>query len=175
MLYHAYEMMRAMIVPYRAYAVWGKEMFRHPLNPMKDNVFLSSVAAMCDVFETTTRTYDKPEWNLDKPEIAPDCFAKVKIKNVLHKPFCDLLHFKRIHKNLTNRQDPKVLVIAPMSGHYATLLRGTVQDLLPQHDVYITDWQDARMVPLLQGRFGVDEFIEYLMNLFSILGKMFTL
>ena len=161
MLYYAYEMMRQMVVPYRAMAIWGRDALHNEHNPMRDNIFISSAAAFCDVFESSTRTYTKPEWNLEKPEVSQGEFATLKIKNILTKPFCDLLHFKRKHKILETRHDPKVLVIAPMSGHYATLLRGTVQDLLPEHDVYITDWRDARIVPLSSGKFGIDDFIDF--------------
>jgi poly(3-hydroxybutyrate) depolymerase len=88
---------------------------------------------------------------------------------VLEKPFCSLLHFKRELKKKP-RKDPQVLIVAPMSGHYATLLRGTVEALLPHHDVYITDWHDARQVPLAKGRFNLDDYIAYLIEFMSLLG-----
>jgi poly(3-hydroxybutyrate) depolymerase len=87
-------------------------------------------------------------------------------ETIVTKPFCHLTHFKRD----TKRKDPRVLVVAPMSGHYATLLRGTVEALLPHHDVYVTDWLDARMVPIKEGRFNLDDFITYLREFMSLLG-----
>ncbi|MEM6603598.1 MAG: polyhydroxyalkanoate depolymerase, partial [Pseudomonadota bacterium] len=119
------------------------------MNPVKESMTMSSLAALCDLFEATTRRYDKPAWNLKNTEIADGEFARVVVKNKRTKPFCDLLHFKRNHNLLKNRKDPKVLILAPMAGHHATLLRGTVEALIPDHDVYITDWRDARIVPLM--------------------------
>jgi poly(3-hydroxybutyrate) depolymerase len=81
---------------------------------------------------------------------------------VLRKPFCDLLRFKRRSTLAQARNDPKVLILAPMSGHFATLLRGTVEAMLPEHDVYITDWVDARNVPVSDGRFDLDDYIDYI-------------
>lgn len=171
MLYQTYEMMRAMLAPYRTCAILGKSLLKHPMNPMRNSLLATSTAAMYDVFESATRRYDKPEWNLERPEIEEGVFAKLRIKNILSKPFGDLLHFHRTHKILSKRKDPKVLIVAPMSGHYATLLRGTVQDLIHDHDVYITDWRDARIVPALQGKFGLEDFISYVMDFIRHLGE----
>ncbi len=88
----------------------------------------------------------------------------------LSKPFCNLLHFQRDENVLGKRHDPKVLIVAPMSGHYASLLRGTVKAMLPEHDVYITDWADAREVPLIEGRFDLDDFIDYLIEFTQFVG-----
>ena len=82
------------------------------------------------------------------------------------KPFCKLLHFKRHIRN----SDPRVLIVAPMSGHHATLLRGTVESMLPDHDVYITDWVDAKIVPLSQGKFDLEDYISYVMDFIRLLG-----
>jgi poly(3-hydroxybutyrate) depolymerase len=91
---------------------------------------------------------------------------------VHEKPFCTLLHFRRDAAALppARAADPRVLIVAPLSGHYATLLRGTVEAMLPEHDVYVTDWTDARTVPLLMGRFGLDEYIDYLIGFMRLLG-----
>src|SRR5690606_20859775 len=91
-------------------------------------------------------------------------------KVVWSKPFCDLLHFERCLP-AGHRKDPKVLVVAPMSGHYATLLRGTVETLLPGAEIYITDWKDARMVPLSEGQFDLDDFVDYLIEMIHHLGE----
>ena len=99
--------------------------------------------------------------------IIDDKKVAVTEEHLINKPFCHLLHFKR-H---TKRKDPKVLVVAPMSGHYATLLRGTVEALLPHHDVYITEWIDARQVPLVDGRFNLDDYIDYLIEFIRHIGS----
>ena len=117
-----------------------------------------------------TRRYSKPAWRIKHAQIEENTKARLNIKKEASKPFCDLLHFKRSHKLLNTRKDPKVLLIAPMSGHYATLLRGTVESLIEDHDVYVTDWRDARSVPLTDGKFGVDEFIAYLIEFIQHIG-----
>jgi poly(3-hydroxybutyrate) depolymerase len=85
----------------------------------------------------------------------------VRINTVWERPFCKLLHFERVFSRPPRRPQPKLLIVAPMSGHYATLLRGTVETMLPNHDVYLTDWVDARMVPVSEGRFDLDDYIDY--------------
>ncbi len=85
-------------------------------------------------------------------------------RTVWERPFCRLLHFERMFCHMPRRPQPKLLIVAPMSGHYATLLRGTVEAFLPNHDVYITDWVDARMVPLSEGRFDLDDYIDYVIE-----------
>ncbi|CAN0606177.1 unnamed protein product, partial [Ectocarpus sp. 12 AP-2014] len=107
----------------------------------------------------------KPAWGLHDTEVE-GVRVPVTEKVVLHRSFGDLLHFERE----TDVKSPKVLLVAPMSGHYATLLRGTVKALLPEHDVYVTDWTDARTVPASEGRFGLDEYIAYLMEFIQTLG-----
>ena len=87
-----------------------------------------------------------------------------------YRPFGDLLHFKKDPKATDRRQPPKVLVVAPMSGHYATLLRGTVRAMIPEHDVYVTDWRDARNVPLVYGGFDFDDFVDYVIDFIRLLG-----
>ena len=111
---------------------------------------------MCTVILFTAQTFG----NIDNKKI------DVQEEIVAEKPFCNLLHFKR----KTKRKDPRVLIVAPMSGHYATLLRGTVKALLPHHDVFITDWIDARQVPLKDGRFNLDDYILYVREFLSLLG-----
>lgn len=171
MLYQAYEFAHAIVSPYRAMAIAGGKMLRNPLNPLGQTAVGEAIAAALDVFESVTRRYDKPEWHLKDPEVSPGVFAKLDITRVWEKPFCDLVHFKREKKALKGRKDPKVLVVAPMSGHYATLLRGTVEALIPDHEVYITDWADARTVPVSKGRFDLEDFIEYVRDMIRFLGE----
>ncbi|MBL8653060.1 MAG: polyhydroxyalkanoate depolymerase, partial [Alphaproteobacteria bacterium] len=140
MLYHLYDLQQTMLSPVRLAAETMQQMFSHPLMPMSYTRMGRALAAGAEMVERATRRYGKPAFGLDFTMIDGD---KVPIAEhvVASKPFCDLLHFARATK--TRRDDPKVLVVAPMSGHYATLLRGTVEALLPDHDVYITDWMNA--------------------------------
>ena len=94
----------------------------------------------------------------------------VHINTVWERPFCRLLHFERAFTHVPRRPQPKLLIVAPMSGHYATLLRGTVEAFLPNHDVYITDWRNARMVPVAEGRFDLDDYIDYVISILHMLG-----
>lgn len=171
MLYYAYEMAHAFMRPYREMAILGGKMLKNPINPFSDTNTGRAAAAALDVFESTTRRYSKPEWMLENPEIAPSEIAKLSIKTVKKKPFCNLVHFQRTSPILKKRQDPKVLILAPMSGHYATLLRGTVEAMIKDHDVYITDWIDAREVPLSKGRFCLDEYISYIIEFTKHIGE----
>ena len=123
------------------------------------------VAAQAEIFERLTRDFAKPEFGISETTIDGRSVA-VEDKPVLSLPYCDLLHFERE----TARNDPKVLIVAPMSGHYATLLRGTVRAMLPHHDVYITDWHDAAQVPHSLGTFNLDDFISYVIEYLRYLG-----
>src|SRR5690606_1184467 len=109
-----------------------------------------SMAAAAEVYERTTRRYGKPEWRIDSTVVAGQR-VPIHIANRWERPFCKLLQFERQVARPPRQPQPRVLIVAPMSGHYATLLRGTVEAFLPDHDVYITDWTDARMVPLAAG------------------------
>lgn len=142
--------------------------FQNPLNPLAETAFGRSVAAAAELFERTTRRYGKPEFGLTEAVVDGKTVA-VSEEVVWRKPFCTLLHFRR-DLPAKRKADPKLLIVAPLSGHYATLLRGTVAAMLPEHDVYITDWADARMVPLSEGSFDLDDYIDYLLEMFERLG-----
>jgi poly(3-hydroxybutyrate) depolymerase len=161
MLYHAYEYTHAAISPWRAVAQLGRRSLQNPMNPLSAMFPARATAAALEMFVNATRRYGKPEFGIVETEIAGET-VPVQERVVLSKPFCDLLHFKRDHPVAHARNDPKVLIVAPMSGHFATLLRGTVEAMLPEHDVYITDWQDARNVPLAEGRFDLDDYVDYI-------------
>jgi poly(3-hydroxybutyrate) depolymerase len=164
MLYHAYEMTHAAISPMRAAAQIGQQAMRHPLNFMPETFGTRAVSAALEMFINATRRYGKPEFGIESTSVA-GVEAKIVEEVVLSLPFCDLLHFRRDTPGNADRRDPKVLVVAPMSGHYATLLRGTVEAMLPAHDVYITDWKDARDVPLAIGEFDLDDYTDYLIEM----------
>jgi poly(3-hydroxybutyrate) depolymerase len=169
MNYYAYEMAHAFMSPVR----FGVQALRHtlgwPLNPMSYTLAGKNMLAACEVFENLTRRYGKPDFGIE--HVSMDG-VKVPVQEevALSKPFCQLLHFARDEAVAGKRHDPKVLIVAPMSGHYATLLRGTVEAMLPEHDVYITDWIDARDVPIAAGRFDFDDFVEYLMEFIRFVG-----
>ncbi|MEO0671762.1 MAG: polyhydroxyalkanoate depolymerase [Pseudomonadota bacterium] len=169
MQYHAYELAHAMVAPMRMAARLTKYQLRSPFNPWTHTPVGKQIAAACDVFEGLTRRYGKPEFGIDKTYIH-GLRVPVEEDIVLAKPFCNLLRFERDESVAGRRDDPKVLLVAPMSGHYATLLRGTVKAMIPEHDVYITDWVDARDVPVFQGAFDLDDFIDYLVEFIQFLG-----
>ena len=162
-LYHAYELTHAAMGPARAAARFGKEMLSNPLNPAASTYPARATAAAFDMFINATRRYGKPDWDLETTE-ADGKSSPIRVDTVKQLPFCDLLHFNRTSKAAKKRSDPPVLIVAPMSGHYATLLRGTVEAMLPEHEVYITDWQDARDVPFAEGAFDLDDFTDYLID-----------
>jgi poly(3-hydroxybutyrate) depolymerase len=122
-----------------------------------------------ELFERSTRRYRRPEWDINSTTVGAEKIP-VHIKNVWERPFCRLLHFERSFERPPRRPQPKLLIVAPMSGHYPTLLRGTVETFLPNHDVYITEWVDARMVPLAEGRFDLDDYIDYVISMLHMLG-----
>jgi len=162
-LYHLYELNRAALSPARAAADAYRLLFRNPLNPAYHTPLGRSAAAALELFERTTRRYRKPSWGIDETEVRGRKVA-VRERVVISKPFCDLIYFEREVSRWRRRNDPKILVVAPMAGHFATLLRGTVRDLLPHYEVYVTDWHDARFVPRAAGPFDLDVYIDYIIE-----------
>jgi len=162
-------MNHAAMAPLRAGADLMRQACNNPLNPLSNTAFGRSLDAGFEVFERLTRRYGKPEFGISSADIdgkAVDVVEEV----VWTKPFCRLIHFNR---SLPEERpaDPKIVLVAPMSGHYATLLRGTVGALLPNADIYITDWIDARTVPLTEGRFDLDDYISYVIEMLHHLGE----
>jgi poly(3-hydroxybutyrate) depolymerase len=168
-LYHWFEASHAFMSPYRAMADATRIALKNPINPWSHTEFGKQMAAACEVFERTTRRYAKPAFNLPSALVGGERVA-VTEKVVWKRPFCDLIHFERAPTRVL-RNDPKVLIVAPMSGHYATLLRGTVETFLPNHEVFITDWADARMVPLAAGSFDLDDYVDYVVSMLQFLGQ----
>ncbi|MEX2520143.1 MAG: polyhydroxyalkanoate depolymerase [Paracoccaceae bacterium] len=166
MLYHAYEYTHAAITPMRSAAKVSMRMLREPINPFAESLPARTSAAMLEMFISATKRYGKPEFGVDTVEIDGTPVA-VAEEIVLEKPFCNLLHFRR--EGMARRKQPAVLIVAPMSGHFATLLRGTVKAMLVDHDVFVTDWIDARDVPLSEGRFGLDDYIDYVREFCGVL------
>ncbi|MEM8786577.1 MAG: polyhydroxyalkanoate depolymerase, partial [Pseudomonadota bacterium] len=163
MLYHAYEFSHAALGPMRAAARFGRDALQSPLNPFAASYGARATSAAFELFINATRRYGKPEFGLDHTEVSGETVPVVE-EVVLEKPFGNLVYFKRDSVVAKARNDPKVLIVAPMSGHFATLLRGTVEAMLPEHEVYITDWIDARDVPIIEGRFDLDDYIDYIIE-----------
>ena len=164
-LYHMHDWQHAALAPFRFAANTAHATFQNPFFPASYTRFGRVVSAGTEVFERATRRFTKPTFGLGTTRIFRKP-VKVEEEITLIKPFCRLLHFKR-H---TDRKDPKILIVAPMSGHHSTLLRGTVEAMLPEHDVYITDWIDAKMVPLALGKFDLEDYITYVMDFIRHLG-----
>jgi poly(3-hydroxybutyrate) depolymerase len=162
-LYHLYELNQAALTPARAAADAYRMLFRNPLNPAAYTPLGRSAAAALELFERTTRRYRKPEWGIKEVAVGGRKVA-VHERVLVSKPFCNLIHFERDVSLWRKRREPKLLIVAPLAGHYPTLLRGTVRDLLPDHDVYVTEWQDARFVPRAAGPFDLDGYIDYIID-----------
>jgi len=168
-LYWMYEMAHASLNPSRALADASRLIFKNPMNPAAHTTMGKSVAAAFELFERTTRRYGKPDWGITDTLVGGER-VPVHINTVWSRPFCRLLHFARAFERPPRRPQPRLVIVAPMSGHYATLLRGTVEAFLPTHDVYITDWTDAKMVPVSEGRFGLSDYVDYLISIFHSMG-----
>jgi poly(3-hydroxybutyrate) depolymerase len=154
MLYSLYEAQHMALAPMRFWAEWTRGVFGHPFSPFAHWPMSRRLAASSDLFLRVTERYEKPAWNL----------PGVDLEVAQAKPFCNLIHFRQ-----STEKKYKVLLVAPLSGHYATLLRDTVRALLPEHDVWITDWVNARTVPLYEGPFHLDDYVEYVCEWITLL------
>jgi poly(3-hydroxybutyrate) depolymerase len=164
MLYQLYESQRALLSPFAEFASATSKLYNHPLSPFAHTPGAQRVSAGLDLMHRLSKDYEKPAFNITSVKV-DDVDVAVQEQVALVKPFCRLLRFKRFTdevKVLTRLKDqPTVLVVAPLSGHHSTLLRETVRELLKDHKVFITDWTDARMVPTAAGPFHLDDYVEY--------------
>ncbi len=165
MIYELHEMQHAATAPLRYWAETSQQLFTNPFSPLAYLPQSGRVAAGSELLARVARRYEKPEFGLGHTVIDGETVA-VSEEIVAEKPFCRLLRFNRA----TAWNHPKVLLVAPLSGHHATLLRGTVRALLPDHDVYITDWLDARLVPLAEGYFHFADYVAYMQEFIRTLG-----
>jgi poly(3-hydroxybutyrate) depolymerase len=165
MLYDAYEVQRSLLAGASKLAGLGAGWLSNPANPWGYSSMSPLVAASLEVFAHAAAPRGKPEFGIESVHIRGKD-VPVHEEILLRKPFGQLKHFSREGHD----QGPHLLIVAPMSGHYATLLRGTVQRLLPSFDVYITDWRDAKLVPLSDGRFDLDDYIDYLIEFLELIG-----
>lgn len=166
MLYHAYELQRAMLSGASSWASVWAELLSNPTNPLGYASMSPVMASALKVFAHAYAPRGKPEWRIDTSYVGGEEFP-VHQQVVQAKPFCELRNFRR--EGLPS-DAPKLLIVAPMSGHYATLLRGTVARMVENQDVYITDWADAKMVPTQAGPFDLDDYIDYVIDFLTFLG-----
>lgn len=168
MIYQFFEMQHAAMAPLRLAARAGTEFWLQDTNPLANTVFGRQAKASLHLFERLTRRYTKPEFDVITTKVngAPVAVAE---EVVWQKPFCRLLHFRKL--DTPAQPQKKVLIVSPMSGHFATLLRGTVEGMLPDHDVFITDWVDARNVPASAGPFDLDDYTDYVIDMLHHLGE----
>src|SRR6476619_829093 len=166
MLYDAYEVQRSLLAGASRLAGLGAVWLNNPSNPWGYSSMGPLVAASREVFAHASAPRGKPEFGIVSTRLGRKNFP-VGEEVIVRKPFGQL---KRFFKDGA-QAGPAVLIVAPMSGHYATLLRGTVERLLPGHDVYITDWRDAKLVPLSDGSFDFDDYVDYLIEFLEVIGK----
>jgi poly(3-hydroxybutyrate) depolymerase len=173
MLYQLYETQRAMLSPFAEFASASSKLYSHPLSPFSHAVGSERVSAGFDLLHRLTKEYEKPAFGITSATVNGVEVA-VQEQLVEARPFCRLLRFKRYTDNIQAlekmRSQPSVLVVAPLSGHHATLLRDTVRTLLQDHKVYITDWVDARMVPLSDGAFHLHDYVHYVQDFIRLIG-----
>jgi len=165
MLYEIHEFQKTITAPLVAWMDASDRLFSNPYSQLAYTPVSRHIAASSELLKRLMRSYHKPEWRVREVQIDGRA-VPVSIETVLCKPFCHLLHFRK------EVPDPgrRVLIVAPLSGHHATLLRDTVRTMLQDFDVYITDWVDARMVPLAEGPFHLDDYIDYVKELIRLLG-----
>ncbi len=171
MLYQLHEMNRTLLSPLIQWAEASSKLFTNPVSPLAHTPFAQRIAAGYELMFRLGKEYEKPTFGITHTEVNGIRTAIIE-DIVVDKPFCKLLHFRkdRHAPELKNLSQPTILIVAPLSGHHATLLRDTVRTLLPEHDVYITDWTDARMVPIEQGAFHLHTYIYYVQDFIRHLG-----
>ena len=163
MLYLAYQTQSDIIAPVKAWATMAMAAGGHPL--LGDNPTIRNLTAAYELVSRVGLTHTRPPFGIGSITVG-NRQVEVHEEAAATTPFATLLHFK---KDIATTQ-PRVLLVAPLSGHFATLLRATVRTMLPDHDVFITDWHNARDVPLIAGRFGVDEYVEHLIKFLEVMG-----
>ena len=167
MLYELYETQRALMEPFSDLANFAAKSLSNPVSPLAQTPFSQRMAASYELMHRLAKDYEKPEFGLRSVEVDG---VEVAIHERVEwsRPFCNLLRFKRLTDDSDTlvriKDQPVVLIVAPLSGHYATLLRDTVKTMLKDHKVYITDWTNARLVPLSEGRFNLDDYVNYVQD-----------
>jgi len=171
MLYQLHEMNRTLLTPLMQWAEVSAKLFSNPVSPLAHTPYSQRIAAGYELLYRLGKNYEKPHFNIDSVVIGEQTVGIIE-EITDKKPFCSLLHFQKdmSAKAFAALNQPTVLLVAPLSGHHSTLLRETVSALLPNHDVYITDWTDARMVPVSEGAFHLHDYIYYVQDFIRRLG-----
>jgi poly(3-hydroxybutyrate) depolymerase len=174
MLYQLYETQRALMAPFAEFASASSKLYSHPLSPFAQSPMAQRISAGFDLLHRLAKEYEKPAFGITGV-LVRDLEVAVQEQVVIERPFCRLLRFKRFGDDPevlhAMKAQPTVLVVAPLSGHHATLLRDTVKSLLHDHKVYVTDWTDARMVPAAAGPFHLDDYIGYVQEFIRHIGE----
>lgn len=168
MLYHLHELKKAALLPAHTWS----EMMEAWVDGIPDDInpYGRLLSASTKIMERTTRVFTKPEFGIKEVDRNGEILTIQEV-GVMVKPFCTLKYFQRLRGTTPETfNDPKVLIVAPLSGHFATLLRDTVRSMMPMHEVYITDWADASQVPLKEGLFSLQNYIDYLLDFIRYLG-----
>ena len=173
MLYALHEAGYYAASPLRTAAIATREMFSSPLNPARNSATGRKIFAGADLFANITRRYGKPEWNINKT-IINGAEVRVRPTTVWESPWVKLVQFDRDMMDMRRagrlEYDPAVLIVAPLSGHYATLLRGTVEAFLPNFAVFVTDWSNAKNVPMMEGRFDFHDYVDHIRQMLTLMG-----
>ncbi len=169
MLYQLHELQRSFLGPMSRIAGAGAQVYTNPYSPLAYTPFSKRMAAAFDLVHRIGKEYQKPTFGIGSTRIDGTDVPIVE-RTVAQRPFCNLIHFQRMFPaGMRTPDDPKLLIVAPLSGHHATLLRDTVRTMVAHHEVYITDWIDARMVPLREGPFHLDDYIDYVRDFITLL------
>jgi len=166
MLYQWYDWQRAALEPWRLFSQAATELYGHPESPLSYLPGSRNVAAAFDLMTRLTQRYERPAFGIDRVRVGHTEPAVYEVYDI-EKPFCRLLHFKKRGAP----PQPKVILFAPLSGHFATLCRDTVRTLLPDYDVWITDWIDAKEIPITVGPFHFDDYVAYVREFIKFMGR----
>ena len=165
MLYQIYEAQRSLMEPFADFAQAAAKVYSNPISPLGQNPFSQRISATYDLMYRLGKDYEKPQFGINTVAIGDQEIA-IHERIEIDKPFCELRRFKRFSDDPATlnrlKVQPVVLIVAPLSGHYATLLRDTVRTMLADHKVYVTDWKNARLVPLSEGEFHLDDYVHYI-------------
>jgi poly(3-hydroxybutyrate) depolymerase len=164
MIYQLHEFQKTVMAPAVLMADTARHLLTNPFSPLAYTPMSRTIAANSELFVRLMRRYPKPEWGIEETRIGGEPVA-VSIETAVARPFCNLLHFRKA----TGAVQPKLLIVAPLSGHFATLLRDTVRTALPDFDVWVTDWVDAKTVPLSHGPFHLDDYVDYIREFIRLL------
>jgi len=165
-MYPLFELNRMAVQPFRLLAETSLAFWGNAANPLRETTMAKQARASLKMFERATRQFAKPSFDIEEVEI-DGAAVEIEEEVVWQTPFCNLLHFGKVDYS---KALPKLLLVAPMSGHYATLLRDTVKTMLPNFDCYVTDWQDARDIPRSAGSFDLDDYTDTVVQILHFLG-----